>query len=262
MQFTSEELTLKLDIYEGPLDLLLHLINRNEVDINDIPVSLITAQYLEYIDLIETLNLDLAGDFLIMAATLTHIKSKQLLPSGSSKSDAPEDDPRLELVRPLLEYAAFQAASSALGERPQLERDVFTRGGVGLETIDLPEDHQESSQVAITSAYELTRAWQTLLSRHKSAGLSLSFLLETMTIGEKLKLIRAYLVEVKSSHFQDLHGNRNNNFELALNFLAILELARTGFLRLYQDIEVDHTGPRIFLADPTALDNPQALDYR
>ncbi|MDR1052128.1 MAG: segregation/condensation protein A [Deltaproteobacteria bacterium] len=256
----NDELTLKLDIYEGPLDLLLHLIRRNEVDINDIPVSLITAQYLEYVELIETLNLDLAGDFLIMAATLTHIKSKLLLPSDP---ESREEDPRLELVRPLLEHAAFQAAAEALGGLPQLERDVFLRGGKGADTLDaaLPPG-EDSAPVAKTSAYELVKAWGEILDRRRSAGLSLNFMMETVTIGEKLQKIRLFLAGAKTAHFGDLARERGNSFELALNFLAVLELARVGFLRLWQDIEVDRTGPRLFLADPRAKESAGALDYR
>ncbi|MDR0355753.1 MAG: segregation/condensation protein A [Deltaproteobacteria bacterium] len=263
MNAAHEDLNLKLEIYEGPLELLLHLIKRNEVDIHDIPVSLITAQYLEYIEYIESINLDLAGDFLVMAATLAHIKSKMLLPADSLEAGEQPEDPRLELVRPLLEYSAFQTAAENVSMRPQLNRDVFVRGGVGSETLDLPEDNQpESLMVAKSSVYELVKAWQDLYARRTAEGLSLKFSMETVTIGEKLVQIRAFLLSVKSAHFRDLAGLDKNNYELALNFLAVLELARTGFLRLYQDSDVDQSGPRLFLADPAAREAPEKLDYR
>ncbi|MCJ7832887.1 MAG: segregation/condensation protein A, partial [Deltaproteobacteria bacterium] len=119
------EYNVKLDIFEGPLDLLVHLIRKNEMDIYDIPIAVITAQYLEYLDLMKELNINIAGDFLVMAATLIHIKSRMLLPRPPE--DEEEDDPRLELTRPLLEYLQLKEAAEQLGQRPLLYRDVFTR---------------------------------------------------------------------------------------------------------------------------------------
>ncbi len=120
---------IKLDIFEGPLDLLLYLIRKNEIDIYNIPIALITEQYLEYLDLMRSLNLDLAGEYLVLAATLIHIKSRMLLPPVEGDDEAEEgEDPRAELVQQLLEYQAFKEAALNLEERPLLERDVFTRG--------------------------------------------------------------------------------------------------------------------------------------
>ncbi|MBA7642962.1 Segregation and condensation protein A [subsurface metagenome] len=115
----------KLEIFEGPLDLLLHLINKNEVDIFDIPIATITDQYLGYLELMKTLNINVAGDFLVMASTLIHIKSKMLLP-GSHEDDE-EEDPRTEIMRPLLEYMQFKEMAEAFSEREILDRDVFAR---------------------------------------------------------------------------------------------------------------------------------------
>ncbi len=119
------EYEVKLGIFEGPLDLLLHLIYKNEVDIFDIPIASITDQYLEYLDLMKALNINVAGDFLLMAATLVHIKSRMLLPGAEGGEE--EDDPRLEITRPLLEYMRIKEAAQALDEREILERDVFGR---------------------------------------------------------------------------------------------------------------------------------------
>jgi segregation and condensation protein A len=265
METNSEELTLKLDIYEGPLDLLLHLIKRNEVDIYDIPISLITTQYLEYIEAIQTLNLDMVGDFLIMAATLTHIKSKMLLPAtDEGKDDQPTEDPRMELVRPLLEYAAFQQAAEKLASRPILERDIFTRGGDGLESLDFPPGQKLDKPeplVVKCSSYELVKAWRQLIDQSNQKDPTLKFFMETVTIGEKINQIRLFLIETKTAHFQDLVKSRINNFDLALCFLAILELARTGFLRLWQEHDLDQSGPKLFLTDPSAAANLENLDY-
>ena len=122
----TTDYAIKLDIFEGPLDLLLYLIKKNEIDIYNIPVALITKQYLEYLNIIKSLNLDLAGEYLVMASTLIHIKSRMLLPVPEEPSaEELEDDPRAELVRQLLEYQAFKDAAAELTQRPLLERDVF-----------------------------------------------------------------------------------------------------------------------------------------
>ncbi|MDR3204991.1 MAG: segregation/condensation protein A [Deltaproteobacteria bacterium] len=261
-----EEITLKLDIYEGPLDLLLHLIRKNKVDINDIPLCLITAQYLQYLEQMEALNLDVAGDFLIMAATLTHIKAKMLLPFPSDSEGEPTIDPREELARPLIEYAAYQAAADNLAERPLLDRDVFNRGGSGTEFVGELSSLQtplQSSEVASGSLFELMEAWNNIIGRVKIEQKALSFKIETKTIGQRLEEIRLFLLEIKTSHFVELIRSAANRFELALSFLAVLELARTGFLRLYQDLEQERRGPALFLADPGAKTSAAAeLDYR
>ncbi|MDR2142613.1 MAG: segregation/condensation protein A [Deltaproteobacteria bacterium] len=255
-----ESLTIKLDIaegqYEGPLDLLLHLIDKNKIDINDIPMSTITSQYLEYLDLLESLSLDVAGDFLVMAATLTNIKSRLLLPR--LEDDEPVEDPRLELTRPLLEYSTLRDAAKLLDERPVLDRDVFTRGELETTEAISFDDHIQAT------LFELIEAWRELATRHdKEEKTGLKFLVETKTIGQKLAEIRSFLLEVKSAHFQELAKRSQNTLELALSFLAILELARVGFLRLYQQTETDFSGPRLWLADPGAQDlDPGELDYR
>ena len=118
-----EAYPVRLDNFEGPLDLLLHLIKRNEVSIYDIPITLITKQYLEYIDLMQELNLDVAGEFLVMAATLIHIKSRMLLPRPDPTQEDPEEDPREALVRRLLEHQKFKAAAELLHERETLRSD-------------------------------------------------------------------------------------------------------------------------------------------
>ncbi|MDR1608299.1 MAG: segregation/condensation protein A [Deltaproteobacteria bacterium] len=254
-----ESLTLRLEMgngpYEGPLDLLLHLIDKNKIDINDIPMALITSQYLEYLDLMEDLPLDMAGDFLVMAATLTNIKSRLLLPR---LDDDEPIDPRQELVRPLLEYAQVQDVAQFLNDRPILNRDVFVRGDLEeLENISF-DDHIQAT------LYELIEAWRLLATRQDPPEKKgLNFLIETKTIGQKLAEIRAFLLSAKSAHFQDLAQLADNSLEVALSFLAILELARTGFLRLYQQTESDFSGPRLWLADPEAQNlDPEDLDYR
>ncbi|MDR2406046.1 MAG: segregation/condensation protein A [Deltaproteobacteria bacterium] len=246
------------DSFDGPLDLLLFLIKRNEVNIYDLPISLITTQYLEYLQYMERFNLDIAGDFLVMAATLAQIKSRMLLPDERGESDEPAEDPRMALVRPLIEYAKVQQAAEALGSRFLLDRDVFVRGYFEDFTEgDLaPEDIPQKF-----SLFELVEAWRKLASKPRPESPTLNFNLETVTIGERLEEIRKILIELKSAHFSDLSFTQASSMERSLSFLAILELARTGFLKLYQDTEEDESGPRLFLADPDA-DTSLSFDYK
>jgi len=152
---------IKLDIFEVPLDLLLYLIKKNEIDIYDIPIALITRQYLEYIEMLRSLNLDLAGEFLVLAATLLHIKSRLLLPVEEDPSAQDEEDPRAELVRQLLDYQAFKEAALDLDRRPVLERDVFTRLCPAAEPND-PEDPEVFVEMDV---FDLVKAFQQILTR-------------------------------------------------------------------------------------------------
>ena len=149
---------IKLDIFEGPLDLLLYLIRKNEIDIYNIPIALITEQYLEYLDLMRSLNLDLAGEYLVLAATLIHIKSRMLLPPVEGDDETEEgEDPRAELVQQLLEYQAFKEAALNLEDRPLLERDVFTRGAPLEEPAEAEEEEETMIEVGI---FELVQAFR------------------------------------------------------------------------------------------------------
>jgi segregation and condensation protein A len=249
------------DTFSGPLDLLLYLIKKNEVDVHDIPVGLITEQYLEHLARLEELNLDAAGDFLVMAATLTQIKSRLLLPTPDDGTEEPEEDPRMTLARPLLEYAQVREMGESLGERLLLDRDVFSRGSF--------EDFDESDPAAPkpeerplrVSLFELVRAWKGLAEKIPKATAGINFKLETVTIGEKLNEIRLFMLEKKNAHFKELAGENRGKLTTALSFLATLELARIGFLRLHQDNEEDGSGPRLFLANPDAETGPE-FDYR
>ena len=151
----------KLEVFEGPLDLLLHLIHRNEVSITDIPIALIAAQYLEAVELMKSLNLDVAGDYLVMASYLTHIKSIMLLPSGTDVETEPDGhDPREELVAHLLEYKRYKEAAEELSVAPMLDRDVFLREA----TEDVPELPRSHQPLKVTLK-DLLDAFRTVLER-------------------------------------------------------------------------------------------------
>jgi len=223
------DLNVKLEIYEGPLDLLLHLIKKNEVDIYDIPIALITSQYLAYLELMESLNIELAGEFLLMAATLTQIKSKMLLPVLEEDQEEEEEDPRMAIVRPLLEHMKIRDAAEALERRAILDRDVFTRD-VSLADLGLAPAEEALVEASL---FELIDAFQRLVSKFEAVS-GLDIYLETRTLQERINEIIIFLREKRQASFEELTAKDRTKAEFILSFLAVLELARTGCLRLYQ----------------------------
>lgn len=223
-------LEVKLDIYEGPLDLLLHLIRKNEVDIYDIPIALITRQYLEYLELMESMNMEIAGEFLLMAATLTQIKSKTLLPVLNDDEEMEEEDPRMAIVRPLLEHIRIKEAAEALERRTVLNRDVFVR------SLSLDEQGYSDEQGDIVKAnlFDLIDAFRKIVTRFtRKSGIEI--VVETKTIKERISEIIRLLKKEKQVAFEKLCENDKTRAELILSFLSILELARVAFVNLYQN---------------------------
>ncbi len=198
------DLLVKLPLYEGPLDLLLHLIKKNEVDLNEIPVALITAQYLEYLDLMEAMNVEVAADFLLMAATLTQIKSKLLLPHEKDDDDETDltDEIKAAIIDPLLAHLSrgnvkdFKEAAEALKSRQFLNSDVFVRGAGSRE--------EEESTVGQTrtevSLFDLMDAFRKLAGKKPEIP-TLNFVVETKTIGERIDEIRGLLKARKNCDF-------------------------------------------------------------
>jgi segregation and condensation protein A len=234
---------IKLDIFEGPLDLLLYLIRKNEIDIYNIPIALITEQYLEYLDIMRSLNLDLAGEYLVLAATLIHIKSRLLLPPIEGEEDGEEgEDPRNELVRQLLEYQTFKEAALSLDARPLLDRDVFTRGAPAEEPAAAEQEVETMIEVGV---FELVQAFRTLI-----AGLDhledMAIDTEKMSLTDRINEIMERLTEEKELTFTALLGERTDRKRIVYTFLAILELMKLRMVRAYQ------LGPfgviRLFLA--------------
>lgn len=220
----------KLDIFEGPLDLLLHLIKKNEVDIYDIPVASITAQYLEYIEIMKEMNLDFAGEFLMMAATLVHIKSKMLLPVDE---EAPEEqdegiDPRGELVRRLLEYQRYKEAAKDLGERLILGRDLFLKG-----TSIPAEELGEETGLLNISVFELMEALKGILAKAPRRQ-AMELTAERFKIADKINHIMDILGGGGSVEFTSLFSNDATRGEIIVTFLAVLELAKLLLIKLHQ----------------------------
>jgi segregation and condensation protein A len=215
----------KLDIFEGPLDLLLHLIRKNEVDIFDIPIAAITDQYLAYIDMMEALNITLAGEFLLMASTLIHIKSRMLLPGAGEE----EEDPRLEITRPLMEYLRFKEVAGELSERDMLDRDVFAR--------QIPVDYKsrlKSEEPLIeVSLFQLIDAFKRVMEQ-RLPGVQLKFHVDPWSLKEKTGFVMDQLRESGGLYFTDLFTEARTVGEFIVTFLAVLELVQMGLVKIFQ----------------------------
>lgn len=218
----------QLEIFEGPLDLLLHLIKKNEVSITDIPIATITEQYLATLQLMETFNLDVAGEFLVMASTLVHIKSRMLLPAGADEPDEEEGiDPREELVRRLLEYQRYKDAAGQLEQREVLTRDVFARSATPTEEVG-PRGFRE------LSVFELLGALKQVIDRLPKDSVH-EVTLDKITVREKMTLLLDNLRQQSSVMFESLFGEINNRMEVIVTFLAMLELVKVRAIRIYQE---------------------------
>jgi len=227
MTVETKDYEVKLEIFEGPMDLLVHLIRKNEVDIFDIPIALITDQYLEYIDMMKALNITVAGEFLVMASTLMHIKSRMLLPKTD---DEDEEDPRDEITRPLIEFLQLKEAAAMLGERPLLDRNVFTRR--------LPRDYLEQFQTEEdapfqVNLFQLIDAFKRVFDQRGPLP-QLHFRAQEWSLKEKTTVILDRLKEKGVLFFRDLFTEKAPLGELVVTFLALLELIQRGLVRAFQ----------------------------
>jgi segregation and condensation protein A len=221
----------QLEVYEGPLDLLLHLIKKNEVGIADIPISVITNQYLATLELMRSLNLDIAGEYLVMASTLIHIKSRELLPLEEGGEDEDEEeDTRDELIHRLLDYQRYKEAASELEGRELLHRDVFVR---------LSESRQEleAAEFERVSLFDLMSAFQRVLERLPKEGVHM-VTVEKISVQEKMNLILDCLRRSTRMVFQSLFEGAVSRMEIIATFLALLELIKIRAIRAIQDERV------------------------
>ena len=230
---------ISLPAFEGPLDLLLHLCQKHELDVMDIPISFITEKYLEYLAVMQLMNLDLASEYLLMAATLAHIKSKMLLPAPppgqEDEMTLEEMDPREALIRRLLEYQKFKDAGEALAARGIAGRDVFVRGS----TLD--EAASEGlPPLAEVPLYSLVEAFQRVLARAK-VKLAHDVVPDRISITDRIHELFDKLSAQRRATFEELFdAEATTRFDLVVTFLALLEMTRLRMMRLYQ---VDALGP-------------------
>jgi segregation and condensation protein A len=221
----------KLPVFEGPLDLLLHLIKKNEVEIVDIPIATITEQYLTYLQMMRELNLDVAGEFLVMAATLTLIKSRMLLPPSEGDEEEEEVDPRADLVRQLLDYQRYREAALALSERPLLHRDVFVREP--LIDVEGVADTGEPPHLKVT-VWELLEAFRAVLKRARPEPVH-EIVTEQLSLRDRVRTLLQTLSVVRSADFESLFDEDASRFAIIVTFLALLELMRMGAVRAMQE---------------------------
>jgi segregation and condensation protein A len=238
----------QLEIFEGPLDLLLHLIKRNEVSITDIPIATITEQYLATLEVMQTFNLDVAGEFLVMAATLIHIKSRMLLPMADDEEDEEEGtDPRQELVRRLLEYQRYKDVADQLERRELLTRDVFVRSAAPAEEIPAPGFRE-------VSVFELLTALKRVLDRLPKDVVH-EVMLEKITVREKMTLLLDQLRTQGKILFESLFAEVTIRMEVIVTFLAMLELVKVRAIRIFQE---EATGP-IHIEAAAGIENAPAV---
>ncbi|MBU0633459.1 MAG: segregation/condensation protein A [Candidatus Omnitrophica bacterium] len=211
---------IKLEVFEGPLDLLLYLIKKAHINIYDIPVAQITEQYLQYMELMRMLDLNIAGEFLVMAATLMHIKSKMLLPPDENEAEeAEEEDPRSELVRKLLEYKKFKEAAGYLGDCEEMQRSIFRRESV-------PADIEIEEEVFFeTSLFDLITAFSKAL-KDVPKDIFREIIKDEFTVEGKIHDLLHILVKEKKLSLTKLFERSKNKYEIIATFLAVLELIR------------------------------------
>jgi segregation and condensation protein A len=228
-----DPLRVRLPVYDGPLDLLLDLIKKNEMNIYDIPIAEITKQYLDYLHRMKQLDLEVAGEFVVMAATLIYIKSRTLLPTDKEVEENEGEDPRAELVKKLLEYQAFKEAARELGLLQTERGKMFTRQ---ISDYYLSEMKPEDAGIDTFSAnfFDLVVAFQNVLAK-KEREKPHEVFEEVISIEEKMVEIQAVLIEKNKMRFTELFSGRWSRNELVATFLAILEIVRTRFARVFQD---------------------------
>lgn len=243
-----ESYSVHLDTFDGPMDLLLHLIRKNELDIYDIPIAVITRQYLDYIKLMKELNLEVAGDFLVMAATLLQIKSRLLLPLDEPEvGEDEETDPRAELIRRLLEYQQYKEAGMVIGARALLGRDVFVRTYCDPELVAA----QNVEGPLEVNLFDLVDAFRVLLARIPAEHFHDVAAAETFSIADCINEILSLLQARDTVQFDELVRDDLTRERVIVTFLALLELCRLKMIRIFQD---NHQGSIWFV--PAVMQEP------
>ena len=220
----SDDLRIVMGEFEGPLDLLLHLIRQEQVSIYDIPIARITNEYLRYLQLMQELDIGVAGDFLVMAATLIELKTKMLLPRDPFAEEAEEEDPRKDLVDQLLEYQKYKAAAQMLWSRATVERAVFKRAEL--------ETDKNNPEVAV-GLFDLLKVFREILARQKEEAL-LEIEREEISMGEMLVRLRNMVMSAGELNLRVFFERARSRQELVLAFLSVLELVRTTEIKLFQ----------------------------
>jgi len=221
----TDEIKLELGKFAGPLDLLLYLIKQEQANIFDIPIARITDAYLQYIRLMKSMDISLAADFIVMAATLIEIKSKMLLPREiTGETEEEMEDPRKELVDRLLEYEQFKSAAQMLYERTTIEQAVFTRGQI--------ESDENNAEVNV-SVFDLINVFQKILARRKEE-VQMEIHREEMSLSEMIRNLKRRIFQAAELNLLEFFAEMQSRSELVLAFTAVLEIIRTESVELFQ----------------------------
>ena len=223
----------RLEIFEGPLDLLLYLIKRDEIDIYDISIERVTRQYLEYLEAFKELNIELAGEFIVMAANLLYIKSRSLLPADQQppEEEAEEDDPRWELIRQLIEYKKFKDAAAQLHDRALEQENIFSRSAIsGPENV-------RPLLLGEVGIFQLINAFQNVLRRLEARAELQEIFGDNFTVSDKIETILDRVSEGVALKFSELFAEMASRVEIVVTFLALLELIRLKQVRAIQPRE-------------------------
>lgn len=254
---SSGDYRVHLDAFDGPLDLLLYLIRKEEVSIYDIPIARITEQYLEYLRLMEEFDIAVAGEFLVMAATLIHIKTKMLLPRDPFAEAAGEEleDPRQELVDRLLEHQRYRTAADFLYQRRVLEGEVFTR--------PVPEDEKSNSEIS-AGVFDLLTAFRDAMLRAQALA-EIEIARDEITLSQKLAEVQGLLELSDSISVRELFDRAGSRREIVITFLAVLELVKELKVRIFQseafgEIEMRRRDPEPETDWQTDENNAEPID--
>jgi len=240
-----------LDVFEGPLDLLLHLVKKHELSILDIPIAFVTEKYLEYLDAMTGLDIDVAAEYLVMAATLCHIKSRELLPSPEpleedaealEGGDEAEIDPRADLIKRLLEYQKYKEAADKLGERPVVGRNVWSRGTAAEDAVGDGVDHDAIAPLAPFPVHKLIEAFDRVM-RQAKVKVAHNVLIDRLSVSQKIQELTDRLESEGRFSFTSMFSflrdgiertSEEIKHEAVVTFLALLEMGKLRLLRLSQ----------------------------
>jgi segregation and condensation protein A len=245
---SGSQYSVKVPVFEGPLDLLLHLIKENKLDIYDIPISVITSQYLDYLELMQELNLEVASEFLVIAATLIYIKSRMLLPKDETLEAEESEDPRAGLVQRLLEYQAFKEASLELRKREEVWSGAFERPPMEIDKTKL----EPELYLFEVSLFDLVGVLNKILSKAPPEEVRITR--EALTVKDRIAAIIDRLDQEKNVRFETLFEEDDRRVKIIVTFLAMLEIMRLGLARVFQDSQFGTIW--IVRQDDTAESNP------
>lgn len=251
-----------VDVFEGPLDLLLHLIKKNDLDVYDIPIAFVLEEYMRYLDTLKELDIDLAGEFLLMAAELAHIKSQMLLPE-EPKTEEEELDPRSDLVRRLLEYQQFKQAGESLMDRAMLHRDIFLP--MLPERVEAPEDGPVEGNI-----YDLVEVFSKILKKVPAEAYH-EVAVDRISINDRIYEIVEYIKKEATVTIEDLLRGELTRYDVVITFLALLEMCRLRMIKVHQsetagqiylqrtmDVVRDEDVARLVEIEATGFEKPEA----